>query len=342
MITKTPLPMITPREPDRRQLRWLAPTEQPRRRLPRVTRRTRSGPLLHPSPVGDPNEVLSLNLASGCAHGCSFCSVRAAPNYIGDEVVYLYADMPKQLSAELARRRKLPRAVYISPSTDPFPPIFQIQEETVRVVETLAHHGVESWLMTRGYIRPFALRRLAECRPHVQVTVALATLDRRLQRVLEPLAAPPGLRLRQVADLNKLGINVQVALEPLVPGLTDTPHAFREILGALATAGVQRVTSGYLFLRPAIKKNLERAFKAGGVDPHVLDVYADGPILKSEGLAAARYLPKRLRQRGYASLMAVAAEFGITVRISAVTNPDFQAPQHRTLPALPRLSAVAS
>ena len=51
-----------------------------------------------------------------------------------------------------------PRAVYVSPSTDPFPPLAEIQAETGRAVEALAQQGVSAWLMTRGFIRPAALR----------------------------------------------------------------------------------------------------------------------------------------------------------------------------------------
>ena len=52
--------------------------------------------------------------------------------------------------------------------------------------------------------------------------------------MLEPLTASPRLRLRQIRRLRDLGIPVQVALEPLVPGLTDT----RDNLAAAKAWGV--------------------------------------------------------------------------------------------------------
>jgi DNA repair photolyase len=279
--------------------------------------------VLHPSPVGKPDEVLSLNLATGCAHQCSFCSVRAMPSYPGDHVVYLYAGTVERVAAELAKKRRRPRAVYISPSCDPFLPLMEVQTETVRVVETLVGFGIESWLMTRGYIRPTALSRLAVCREHVRVTVGLTTLDRELERMLEPLTAPSQWRLRQIAELMAQGIAVQVALEPLIPGLTDTSANLNQLLQALAAVGVRRITAGYLYLRPGVEENLVRAFENNGRDTSFLNEYEYGPILKG-ALAAARFLPKRRRQQGYAALMSVAAAFGISVRISGVTNPDFQ------------------
>ncbi len=298
--------------------------------LPRVERVTRKGPVLHPSPLLEHENLLSLNLMNGCAHRCAFCCVRAYPSYPGDEVIQLYTDTAQQLDIELSRRAKRPRAVYVSPSTDPFPPLPEIQAETAGVVEVLSAHKVETWLMTRGYIRPAALQILAAHHECVKVTTGLTTVDRNLQRVLEPLAAPPRLRLRQIGQLRDLGIRVQVALEPLLPGLTDTRANLTEVLEALAAAGLRHVSAGYLFLRPGIRDNLIKALEPYAWDQPVLEAFSAGPVLSAGTIAPARYLPKARRQRGYACLMALAAGFGITVSVSATTNPDFRGPPRST------------
>jgi DNA repair photolyase len=227
------------------------------------------------------------------------------------------------LTAELAQRRNLPPAVLISPSSDPFAPIACVQAETAKVVEVLASQGIDTWLMTRGFIRPSVMRVLARHANRVKVTIELTTIDRVLQRLLEPLAAPPRLRIRQIAQLRTLGINVQVGLEPLIPGLTDTRQNLSALLEVLAAIGVRNVTAGYMFLRKAIAEQLNEALEPLGLESAVTDAYADGPLLASGGIAPARYLPKRFRQRGYAGLMAMAAGLGIAVRVSTTTNPDF-------------------
>ena len=317
-------------------LRLHTPAESDRKKLPRVMFCERKGAALHSSPLAPSPEVLSLNVATGCGQRCAFCPARAYANYTGDDVVYLFRDNVRRLTEELARRQQKPRAVYVSPSTDPFPPLAEVQAETGRVVEALARHGVEAWLMTRGYIRPSALEVLAAHREHVKVTIGLTTTDRQLQRVLEPLAAPPRRRLRQIAQLCSLGIAMQVALEPLVPGLTDTRDNLGELLEALAALGVNRVTAGYLFLRQGIRNNLIQALQPFGWDEQVLSAFAGGPLLEAAGVAPARYLPKARRQRGYSALMALAAGLGITVHVSGVTNPDFRPPRRRDF----RLAAV--
>jgi len=291
--------------------------------LPRVEMVQRRGPVLHPSPMPDHEGVLSLNLTRNCGHRCPFCSVRAQPSYPGDEVISLYRNTAADLAAELAQRRHPPTAVLISPSSDPFPPLARVQAESAKVVDVVASHGIDTWLMTRGFIRPSALRVLARHANRVRVTVELTTLDRTLQRLLEPLAAPPQLRIRQIAQLRSLGVNVQVGLEPLIPDLTDTRQNLSSLLEALAATGVKHVTTGYMFLRKTIGEHLGEALEPLGLESAVTDAYADGPLLASGGIAPARYLPKKYRQRGYAGLMAMAAGLGIAVRVSATTNPDF-------------------
>jgi DNA repair photolyase len=284
----------------------------------------------------DDPDVVSLNLTTGCVHRCPFCSARAYPTYPGDDLVFLFSDTIERLEKELASRRRRPRAVFVSPSTDPFPPLPEIQAETARVVETLAGHGVETWLMTRGFIRPTVMRVLEAHRERVKVTIGLTTLNRVMQRVLEPLAAPPRLRLRQIAQLRSLGIPVQVALEPLIPGLTDTRSNLTAVLEALASLGVRHISTGYIFLRPGIRDNLIKGLEEQGWDEMVLDAFVGGRTMKAGNIAAAFYLPKERRQRGYAALMARAAGLGITVSISGLTNPDFQPPRPARADAAPR------
>jgi DNA repair photolyase len=323
MVSTNCRPVADTRDPFLEELQLRPAGDQNLSRLPRVERTRRSGPVLQPSPIHEENDILSLNIARGCGHRCAFCSVRASPSYPGDEAVYLYDQTPQQLKVELRSRRVLPRAVYVSPSTDPFPPVLAVQSETVKVVQTLADHGVEAWLMTRGYIRPKILKTLSARRDLVKVTIPLTTTDRGLQRILEPLAASTRLRLRQIAALRELGIRVQASLEPLVPGLTDTRESLSALLAALADVGVQQLSAGYMFLRSGILENIIRALEPHGLAELVLHEFAGGPVFSSGVLAGARYLPKSRRQRGYATLMALAAGHGITVRVSGITNPDF-------------------
>lgn len=332
MKATLPLPLWVSLENPRSHYRS-APEES---KLPRIEWVQGKGALLHPSPLAEAGEVLSLNLGQGCGQRCPFCMARAYPSYPGDDRVVLFSNTCDRLEQELASRRKLPRAVVVSPTTDPFPPLAEVQAEAIRVMEILAQHGVSTFFMTRGYIRPAAMKTLAQHRDLIRITMGMTTLNRSLQRILEPWTASPRLRLKQIAQLHQQGMPVQVAIEPLIPTLTDTRANLEPLLEALAGAGVQQITTGYLFLRPGIRDHLQKALEPHGWADQVLNEYEHGPMLHCEGIAAARYLPKVRRQRGYALLMSLAAGLGITVRISQLTNPDFRPEPTGHAPSQPR------
>jgi DNA repair photolyase len=241
-------------------------------------------------------------------------------------VIQVYEGTPERLERELTGRRKVPRAVIISPGTDPFPPVQEIQELIPPVVAVLARHGVECWLATRGFIRPRIQNSLGPYASLIKTTIAILTMHRTLQRVLEPLAAPPTLRLRQLVRLREMGIGVQVALEPLIPGLTDTRENLLPLLEGLARLGVKHVRAGYMFFREGMRPQLSSALEELGQAENVLASFANGPLIGTETIAPARYLPRARRQRGYASLMTLASQFDITVSLSELTNPDFPPP----------------
>jgi DNA repair photolyase len=277
-------------------------------------------------------------------HRCPFCPIRANAAYPGDHIIQVYKDTASKLEEELRNRRKMPRAAVISPATDPFPPSNEIQALLPPVIEVLARRGVESWLMTRGLIRPQVLRLLAPFAGSIRATIHVLTVERELQRTLEPLAAPPRLRLRQIKTLRELGIGVQVALEPLVPGVTDTRENLAPLFEMLAQLGVKQLRAGYMFFRTGMREDLARALDRSGLAETVLESFSNGPLLGTETIAPARYLPRSRRQRGYAALMALASEFDMSVSVSELTNPDFQtpaapAPAERTLFSLKQVEA---
>jgi DNA repair photolyase len=87
-------------------------------------------------------------------------------------------------------------------------------------------------------------RQLAEHNA-VAINVSVTTLDRKLQRILEPRTSPPQARLDAVAQLRDAGIPVGVMVAPIIPGITD--HEVPKIVEACGKAGAQ--FAGYVMLR---------------------------------------------------------------------------------------------
>jgi hypothetical protein len=134
---------------------------------------------------------------------------------------------------------------------------------------------------------------------------------------------------------------VQVAIDPLLPGLTDTHDNLSAVLKAVAATGVRHVTASYLFLREGIARELEATLQPHGLHKTVLDNFADAPVLTAPRVTPARYLPRGRRQRGYGQLIALAAAHGITVSLCGQSNPDFGPPRPPTAPVdRPRLVSL--
>jgi DNA repair photolyase len=309
--------------------------------LPRVVKLANRERLLRTGHFPHQPDVLALDYIEGCVHACPFCPVHAGALDQPGDTLALVENAAERLQDELDSLTRLPRAVFISPNTDPFAPLNAVQRTTAAVVEVLARNGVEAWLMTRGFIRPAARDVLLRHARRVKVTVALTTLDRPLQRLLEPLTAPPRLRLRNLCELMEGGIACQAALEPLVPGVTDTRENLLPLLEALSAGGVRHVTVSYLYLHRRMENDLVAQLRRHELDTLVLDEYAHATWLRIGKAPAVRLLPRARRQHGYAALMAMAAGFGIRVTVNGLTNPDFTQPRIESRKSTPALEFSA-
>ncbi len=236
----------------------------------------------------------------------------------------LFGESDDWLTAEIERCASRPRVVMIGSASariaaeQPLPP------DLAKIIDTLAHHEIVAWLTTAGAFAPTILDALTRNRDHVRVTLTLPALEPSLARALDRHAPLPVERLELMAPLVHRGIAVDVALEPLLPGASDGPDQLQALLQAVASHGIEHVTAGYLVLHDGDAERLQAAIDPPDRAEMILASYADALVLR-DGKAMARFLPKARRQRGYATLIALGAALGITVRVSAQSNPDFRA-----------------
>jgi hypothetical protein len=216
------------------------------------------------------------------------------------------------------------QAVFLSPRFDPLPPCIAVQEAVAAWINLCARLGLACWLQTRGVILPVVWRALREYAGFVRVTIALSTLDATLSRVLEPGTAPPLLRLRQLKRLRELGVPVQVTLAPLVPGVTDRAENLQPVLASLAELGISRATTGFLLLDPLAELGSHAGVCPADWLKPLEELYLAGSLRRWGASQLARCLPYRDRQRRYAVIMALAAQFGMEVRPNTLSDPDFR------------------
>ena len=288
--------------------------------LPRIVRVARLGPVLRPSPTSA--GVYGLDLTAGCAHGCPFCHIRGSSRYPGDGRLLFDPFTTDRLADALDAFDLLPRQVVLSPSSDPFPPIREVRSETLKAVRLLLSRGVAVQIMTRGRFSPTMIELLGRHREHVRVAVAIMTLDKVVSRVLEPRAASPHGRIADLGRLLREGVDVEARLEPLIPGRTDTRENLAPLFDALADAGIRKVVAHYLYLHTAMTESLDEAIAPLGWVEKLRDDFEGGQVFRLGSVGATKHLPLEARRAGFARIIALGAEFGLSVTTGSSQNPD--------------------
>ncbi|MGH7724813.1 MAG: radical SAM protein [Candidatus Eiseniibacteriota bacterium] len=267
----------------------------------------------------------SLNPYTGCAHRCTFCYVRAfekrADRPSDDRygrAIRVKTNLVELLRQELARPSWKREEVVIGAATDPYQPPESRYKLTRGAISVLAAAHTPFGIITRG---PMIMRDVdvladAAKRVKVRINVSIPSLDRRIVKTTEPGTAPPRQRLRAVKLLVDAGLDVGVALAPILPGLSDDPAGLSEVLKAAREHGATRVWATPLNLRP-------------GTREHFLEALArDWPELlgRYEGLYARNaYLSKEETSRVQSQVAGLARVHEIadrrTVRLTPPPEP---------------------
>jgi len=206
----------------------------------------------------------SLNPYRGCMHACTYCYARPTHEYLGfsagldfETRILVKENLPAVLRAELSAPSWKPQVVAIGGVTDPYQPIERKTRLTRRCLEVFLELRNPVSLVTKSTLVRRDLDLLVELarRDLAHVYVSLTTLDREIQRSLEPLASAPSQRIAAIETLASAGIPVGVLAAPVIPGLTD--HEAPDIVEAAASAGAHSVRHIMLKLPHGVKKLFE-------------------------------------------------------------------------------------
>ncbi len=196
----------------------------------------------------------SVNPYRGCEHGCAYCYARPTHEYLGfsagldfETRIMVKENAPELLEAELASPKWEPQTVVLSGVTDPYQPVERRLRITRRCLEVLAKFRNPVGIITKNRLVTRDMDVLRELAAHnaVAVNLSVTSLDRGLQRILEPRTSPPQARLDAISQLRAAGVPVGFMVAPIVPGITD--HEVPAIVAACAKAGAQ--FGGFVVLR---------------------------------------------------------------------------------------------
>lgn len=196
----------------------------------------------------------SVNPYRGCEHGCVYCFARPSHAYLDlspgldfETKLSAKTNAAERLRAELGKRGHVPHPIALGINTDGWQPIereHRISRDCLQVLLE-ARHPVS--IVTKSSLITRDIDLLAELAKHdlVQVMVSVTTLDNRLSSKLEPRAAAPHTRLRNIEVLREAGVPVGVLVAPVIPMITD--HEIERILEAVHAAGAME--AGHVLLR---------------------------------------------------------------------------------------------
>lgn len=243
--------------------------------------------------------------------------------YPGDGKVLVYENMAEKLKKELSRRKKLPKYVFFSSSCDALQPIPQVINLSYELMHILLEHDIGINLLTKGRIPAKFLDIFRKYKNLVHIQIGITTLNRNVQRIIEPYAATPGERIRNIEQLCAIGIIPEVKLDPLIPGITDSKTNLNTLFSILQKYGINAMGINYLFLRPYIKKNLFESLRQTFFLKKILLHYQKSkPVNLLAEKSRVYALDVSYRRNSYHTIVNIATAYGINAYVCGCKNPD--------------------
>ena len=200
----------------------------------------------------------TINPYRGCEFGCVYCYARYTHEFLElrdpmdfERRIFVKRMAAQVLSHTLSRTPIGSDPIAIGTATDPYQPAERKYGLTRSMLEVFAQlGGLDLSITTKSalVVRDLDLLCAINSRSKLSVNFSLMTLNRRLQRTLEPRAPRPQLRLRALAELSRAGIRCNLLMMPVIPGLTDAPAAIESVVRAARRAGASAVWWRSLFL----------------------------------------------------------------------------------------------
>lgn len=189
----------------------------------------------------------SLNPYRGCQHACAYCYARPTHQYWDfgagsdfDANIVVKTNAAEKLRERFERRSWQGDVVVFSGNTDCYQPLEASYGLTRACLEVCADYRNPVGIITKSALirRDIdVLRRLAD-ETALQVTISIPFADKGTARAIEPGAPSPSVRFETIRLLAEAGIEVGVAVAPVIPGLSDSQAV--EVLERAAAAGATR------------------------------------------------------------------------------------------------------
>ncbi|MDR0638023.1 MAG: radical SAM protein [Spirochaetaceae bacterium] len=161
-----------------------------------------------------------INPYTGCSHGCVYCYAEFMRQFTGHKEDWgTFVDI-KCYRKSLAVMYYAERSFMISSVTDCYNHAERKYQKTRGILKQFINSECKVNIQTKSglIVRDLEiLRRI----PSVQVGFSFSSLDWPFQKIMEPGASSPAIKLDALMKLHNAGIPVWVSISPVFPLLTD-------------------------------------------------------------------------------------------------------------------------
>ncbi len=170
----------------------------------------------------------TVNCYRGCVHGCTYCFARQYHEYLGygagtdfETKIVVKPNAPSILRQELKKTRDIMPHLDFSLATDPYLPLEANYELTRKCLEICAEFRVPVGVITKA---PLVLRDIDILKKldRIRVFFSLPFLTKERSNPFEPYTPVPDARFRAMRQLADAGIEVGIAIAPVIPGYNES------------------------------------------------------------------------------------------------------------------------
>ena len=256
-------------------------------------------------------ERFLLNPYSGCQIACPYCYTRGYSGRFYDfwkkGILTVYINYPERVSKTL---EKLYYAAtgYLSPSTDPFQPINEKYKLSEKLIRVFLDFNLPVEVTTKRSPPREAIDLISKHR-YSFFQISILTLNASTSRRLAPKGSTPEELLNSMEEISKRGIYLVARIDPIIPGINDSPQELERLVKAVGQAGARHIVASVLDIpiraKESIVKTLDGLFPEKNLSRKFFNLY-------KEKIGGYLHADTNYRKEVFSTLKELATQQGLT------------------------------
>ncbi len=207
--------------------------------------------------------AFSLNPYEGCELGCAFCPARLDRKDFGQWLLFekriaVKSNAAEVLRLELAESSSGQREIHLGTASDPYQPAeehFRLTRAVLSVLQNAPPRALRVQTRSSLIARDTDLLAALSRKTKVTVTFSIASMDDRVNRLLEPKCPSVFRRLAALEALSRANVTVGLQVSPVMAGLDEDELGLEPLLSRAANAGAHFAGLSFMQFRPGQRES---------------------------------------------------------------------------------------